>query len=72
MNRHRFLEAIPRRPTQLATAPATAFMACPAALQQWMGGAGPWQARIYALALAEARAVVKPSILDRLAAHLEN
>jgi hypothetical protein len=73
MARHRFLEQLqPAGPEMINQPSPVGFMACPAALQQWMSGAAPWQERVYALAMAEARAVVRPSILDRLAANLQN
>ena len=57
--------------TQTATATAPAFVMCPMALQIWGPGACPWEA-IYRVAYEKARAVVRPSILERLQADLLN
>lgn len=71
MLRRRFPDSIHEtRQPALALASGSAFMACPVAVQQWVGGA-PWH-NVYAMAFAEARAVVRPSILDRLNANLLN
>jgi hypothetical protein len=65
MSQHRFLDLVQSRPVQaaeLATPVSGAFVACPIVLQ---GPARVWQEQIYQLAFEQARAVVRPSILER-------
>ena len=68
MPRHRFLDGagnwrLPR--PQAAPVSANAFCACPVALMGSAGGmASAWQ-QVYQAALEEARAVVRPSLLER-------
>ncbi len=67
MHRHRFVEQLNQnrmpRP-QVAAFNPNAFCACPLCLV--MGGSAmQWQQRVYQLAYEEAKAVVKPSILER-------
>jgi hypothetical protein len=69
MASHRFSDNSHR---DRAVPASAAFIACPAAVQEWIGGVGPWQQQVYALALTEAIAVVRPSIIDRFSAVLEN
>ena len=76
MARHRIADLLDP-PSSVVTAdcasrlPATGFMACPLALQQWLGGQQvQWQ--VYQLALEQALALARPSILNRLQANLSN
>jgi hypothetical protein len=76
MSHHRFADLL--NPTSsIATAEreprlsASGFMVCPMAVQQWMCGREvQWQ--IYQLALEQALALNRPSILDRFQAALLN
>ena len=64
MSEHRFLHLLQAEPAIPAAATATAtsgFMVCPLVLQ---GAAWSWQ-HVYQLAFEQARAVVRPSILER-------
>jgi len=71
MNHNRFqgLLSADSQPTQTAT--ATAFVVCPVALQTWGTAACPWE-QIYRVAYEKARAVTRPSIVERLQANLLN
>lgn len=73
MSQDRFQGLLSEESTaQTATATAPAFVMCPVALQTWgPGGACPWEA-IYRVAYEKARAVVRPSILERLQANRLN
>ncbi len=74
MGHRRFLNQTDRdlpRQTSAEALPSSGFMVCPLAVQQWAGPALAWQG-VYARALEEARAVVRPSILQRFAASLDN
>jgi hypothetical protein len=61
MHHHRF----PGQTNPAPAPPAGGFMLCPAALQGWPGPVCPWQ-HLYQLAYDQARAVVRPSLLERL------
>jgi hypothetical protein len=64
MSEHRFLDLLETEAAVPAAATATAtsgFMVCPLVLQ---GAAWSWQ-QVYQMALEQARAVVRPSILER-------
>jgi hypothetical protein len=69
MQRHRFQDQLeqPRFPRALAPAVnVSAFCACPWSLvMRGSPTAMQWQQRIYQLALAEAQAVVRPSLPER-------
>ncbi len=71
MHHHRFLQQKGFAPLSsvAASAPsASAFMVCPAVLSQgWMGQPCPWR-QLYQLAYEQARAVLRPSRLERLQA----
>jgi hypothetical protein len=76
MSRRRFLDRMRREPPSPAAAPVVCpvgFMACPTVLRQGVA-ADPflWQQRIYEMALEQAKAVVRPSILERFQADLMN
>jgi hypothetical protein len=65
MGRHRFLDLLNAEPAvPAAETPATlgGFMACPMVLQT---AAWSWQQNVYQLAFEQARAVVRPSRLER-------
>jgi len=74
MDRHRFRELLTRSeplPSAQAPLPASGFMACP--LSPVLGGpCRAVQEELYRRAWEEARAVLRPSILERCAAHLAN
>jgi hypothetical protein len=76
MAQHRFVDQLSREPRLQPAAPAVAssgFMACPAAL---CGGWSPmqwaWQQQLYAWAFEQARAVLRPSVLERVGRDLLN
>jgi hypothetical protein len=76
MAHHRFADLL--NPTSsIATAeqevrlPASGFMVCPMAVQQWLNGQDV-QWHIYQQALEQALALARPSILDRMQAALVN
>ena len=64
MARHRFLDQLRPEPVPAVPALASGFMACPLVLQA-AGGLLPWQQQVYELAYEQARAVVRPSLLER-------
>ena len=73
---HRFLDLVDRAPASKPSPPATSaggFVMCPPALQAAVLST-QWQAQqlLYRWAFEQARAVVRPSILDRCGAFLEN
>jgi hypothetical protein len=76
MARHRFRDQLTRPsplPAALPSLPTPGFMACPLALG--VGLPSPYrmvQEELYRRAWEEARAVVRPSILERYAAALTN
>ena len=75
MNRHRFLPLKDTRPLPGAAGPAlsvSGFVMCPAVLQPGlMGQAFLWQ-QVYQAAFAQARAVHRPSLLERFHAVSRN
>jgi hypothetical protein len=65
MSQHRFLDLVQPEPAVSAVAApelASGFVACPVVLQ---GPALAWQQQVYQWALEQARAVVRPSRLER-------
>jgi hypothetical protein len=67
MQRHRFSEQLEQRRLPHPPAQAVkgnAFCACPIGLVM-AGPAWLWQQRLYQIALAEAQAVVRPSLPER-------
>jgi hypothetical protein len=76
MARHRFLDLVDREPgfqPSPSAASASGFVMCPPALQAAVLST-QWQAQqlLYRWAFEQARAVVRPSILERYRAFLEN
>ena len=73
MSEHRFADLIPNPSFSppLATMGSAGFIVCPLAVQVSMMGQ-PWQRQLYEQAYREAQAVVRPSILERLQAALNN
>ena len=73
MHHHRFTSQLSQGPPTEAQLPAAGgFVQCPLALQQgWQGPSCPWQ-QLYQMAYAQARAVVKPSILERYQTNTPN
>ena len=69
MNGDRFQMIAATRTTQPAV--GVAFVACPVAVQSWAGGPSQWE-QVYRLAYERARAVVRPSIVERLQKNLLN
>jgi hypothetical protein len=68
MQHHRFTDQVAGRPREEAAPQAQGFVLCPLALQQgWQGAACPWQ-DVYRMAYAQAQAVVRPSLLERVQA----
>ena len=74
MARHRFRDQIRNEVQQLpsATLSCKGFMVCPAAVQQLVVGGVSWQGAVYEMALAEARAVVLSSVVERFAVFSQN
>ena len=75
MSRHRFPDLTRERRPQpaLAAVMSGGFMACPAALQTGMdAGRLAWQQQLYQWAFEQARAVLRPSVLERLQRDLVN
>ncbi len=75
MAAHRFADLLTDRvkSTPLASVSLGGFMACPVVLVQSQPPTQVlWQHQLYQRAYAEAQAVVRPSILERLQAFLEN
>jgi hypothetical protein len=65
MHRHRFGgQANPGSRVEEPTPTVEGFVLCPLALQGWQGPVCPWQ-DVYQRAYAQARAVVRPSLLER-------
>jgi hypothetical protein len=65
MSRHRFLDLVQPEPTLPTVGQPTlssGFVVCPVVLQT---GAWAWQQQIYQWAYEQARAVVRPSRLER-------
>jgi hypothetical protein len=76
MSQHRFVDQLSREHLPPPTAPAVAgsgFMACPAALcLGWSPMQWAWQQQLYAWAFEQARAVLRPSVLERVGRDLLN
>jgi hypothetical protein len=70
MSRERLRGVLLGGEPEAAAVAAPAFVACPVALQGW-AGACPWQA-VYERAYAQAVAVMRPSIVERLQRDLTN
>jgi hypothetical protein len=64
---HRFLDLVHSEPAVPAGVPvaASGFMACPLVLQAAGGPGAAWQQQVYQWAFEQARAVVRPSLLER-------
>ncbi len=63
---HRLLDLVRREPAVPACVPAVSgFMACPLVLQAAGGPGAAWQQQVYQWAFEQARAVVRPSLLER-------
>jgi hypothetical protein len=63
---HRFLDLARPEPAVPAGVPAASgFMACPLVLQVVGGPGAAWQQQVYQWAFEQARAVVRPSLLER-------
>ena len=75
MSSHRF-RTLPdghRAPTAATAVSCRGFMACPAALQAGVdAGRLAWQQQLYQWAFEQARAVLRPSVLERLQRDLVN
>jgi hypothetical protein len=74
MPRNRLLD-LARSETRLVAAVAatsmSGFVACPGVYQA-VGGPWPWQQQLYQWAFEQARAVVRPTVMDRLAQYTDN
>lgn len=63
---NRFRSAVPARPMTDASPSPTAFLLCPLTGLPFTSPAqGQWQQNLYAWALAQAQAVVRPSLPER-------
>lgn len=63
---NRIRSAIPARPVSDASPSPAAFLLCPLmSLPCTSPAQGQWQQNLYAWALAQAQAVVRPSLLER-------
>jgi hypothetical protein len=58
---NRIRSAVPARPVAAPTPSPAAFLLCPLAST----APAPWQQSLYAWAMAQAQAVVRPSLLER-------
>jgi hypothetical protein len=73
VHRFRDLTRENRTPAAATAVSCGGFMACPAALQTGAAaGQLAWQQRLYQWAFEQARAVVRPSVLERLQRDLVN
>jgi hypothetical protein len=73
-HQHRFLDLLPHEARNPAPVPAvlsSGFMVCPLVLRSGVMGT-PWQQQLYSWAFEQARAVVRPTIVERYQMALNN